>query len=562
MKDYTIEIDIPTDPTPIIQHDNFIYKMTTRNVVDQVIDQTTGEVFFYENQNTSLNKNIQSIFVDGVKYPRVTTFNDLNFKEAVFYFDIEEQILYIRFSDSELLLDKVINVGLTTGFSSSGDDSYYNDAPYRKIIAKLPLIRQKTDSLEYNVLKFTPLKFLLANGDGTLDSLAEDDLYGQEMRMYEGDTDNSYNTYDLIYRGAIESFENDFININLTTNDQRKNLSLSLPEVLLTSDSYDIAENRYVPIAYGDIEKAPAICSTDATPATSTHTFYFMDTTYHSATTMYYVYVDGVSVSYSNLSLTEGTFTLTSGQCFDGDNLKEITCSFRGADLDNSIDIIQDLLVNYGGSLYTSDFFDITEWEEARLSTFDVALWVGSSRKIIDCIKDITVSNLGSFFQNTNGNYTFRTSDKTRTPAFTLEKYELINPKFKTSGKKTFTSCLVYYSKNDYADSYNKWLDDSRELELKIKYKTTKLKEVRTLLVNLADAKTVASAFLDFSETQEKTYIIDLELDDKYNCNLYDIVLAPYNRNSDNLGLFEVIEFKNDLEKRIKSLTLKYIEEA
>jgi hypothetical protein len=326
-----------------------------------------------------------------------------------------------------------------------------------------------------------------------------------------------------------------------------------------------------MPIAYGEITNAPVICTNDEEGAPSNYSFKICDTTYHSIKEVTTVYVDGVTKTHSNTSLTNATFTLSTSDYSPGDT---VTVDFKGYDdsvaqdgsgtlIDDSLDIIVDLLDNYLGVTYSSDTYNTTEWTAA--STYNVAKWIKKKMDIIKVIEEICLSNFGHFIVQGDGKYTYRETDTSAASTKTIEVDELmVPPKAQYKSAEYLTSLIINYDRDEDENEYVEYPYSSEESEVYNLYGTYREREFNTLLVDSADAEALALKIMAlfnrirqvFSVTT-KVQTMDVDLVKNVEVRMDRVSKEWYG-----LAKCQVVGLSYDFNMNRVNLDLRYIEDA
>jgi hypothetical protein len=328
-----VEIDLPQNHYVFINYEAGIwfYQFYWAGVT---VTGSDGLIGYYDNEIPEINA-IGSVKVDNETYTSVSSIADVRLQEKSFKFERGTQKLYIHFGDSEHPLNKIVALGLTSGFSNSPvivdgrpKSSYYNDIFYSPRIKSIPQINKQKDPLSYGLIAFQGGNIELDNTDGYFDDFVENDIFGQPVRILIGFDDLDYAQYRKVFTGYIEDFTVTRTSFSVSAQDKRKSLSRQLPVNRFTVADYsDLNENsvdKPKPIAWGAVRGAPCVClDEDGSPAN--YSFMFLDTTYHPASALTTVYVDGEAVAVASSNLAAGTFTISSANYSPG---QEVTADF------------------------------------------------------------------------------------------------------------------------------------------------------------------------------------------------------------------------------------------
>jgi hypothetical protein len=172
---------------------------------------------------------IGSVMIDTAFQTKVSTLAELTSDPGTYYFDEANKEVYICINsyDEPSLHD--ILLGVIHGYSYDDFtpvDSYFH---YQGRLSGSPEISVSRDPLFFGKLQYNFGSFQLVNADGEFDTFAIDNnVYGNEARVYFGYEDLSVNDYIKLYSGVIEkiSIAEDYATFSI--GDKRKQLSKSI----------------------------------------------------------------------------------------------------------------------------------------------------------------------------------------------------------------------------------------------------------------------------------------------------------------------------------------------
>jgi len=471
---------------------------------------------------------ISSLEVDTIYYTLVSSLAAVATTPDSFYWSQSEQLLYINYDG--VIRETVINLGLTIGFSS--ESLYFNNIFYDGRIKSIPNMSVKRDNLFDSKVVTAGGTISLINTDGYFDHFGDQDVYGKKMRIKFGGDDLIYDDYETIYTGYIEKYDLKGSDIVINIKDERKNLERKIPDSYYSIDEYPYVSNTgsEISIGYGVINRAPAVCTNEELTV-STYNFKIVDTTYHDIESIGQVYVDGMKVTHSDADLTEATFNLTSTVYEPG---QKVSVSFNGYTdgstlIENPLDIIEDLLEIYSNTIYSSDFYNTTDWDVLRSTLDDINLFVQNGKTLKEIIGDIAHSILGTFIVEGDGRFNMKVVDLSKTSVKTIPIIDLIKaPIQNNSSNEYISSTRVGYSEDYTEKIYSYFTNTDQEEELVTKYRSYKQKDFHTLLTSAAVAEdysvTVMSLFggivPEYTITTKMQHI-DVELEDNINVELY-----------------------------------------
>jgi len=496
---------------------------------------------------------VGSLAVEQENYISVSSIQAAEDQVKSFYWDQPNQILYIHPPDGTNPDSyDLIGLGITQGFSNKS--SYFNDLYYEGRVTSVPNISTVRDAQYYGLISFDGGSFSVINTDGYFDKVTN---RGQAIRIYFGGDDLDYSEYEQVFSGYIEEIDIQADSVTFGLRDQRKLLEKIVPTGELSKSDYPNMKDDGVlkPIAYGKVRNATLIqLDQEADPAPSSFRFYIADIDYTTIDSIDEVFVDGVSVaySYSNniITLSDTVFT---------EDSKEVTCSFTTT-INKPLDIIKDLIVNFTDISYTSDFFNLTEWEYYNsIITTPVSLYISESKSLIDIIGEICASVLGLFIVQGDGKISFTQQDLEKDVVKNINIDEIISQVQVTYDQSNYASSIrVGYAFDNTSSKYSWVLNRSYEENLIIKYRKDKRVDFGTLLTESIDASNLSETFMLYYggffpiiTWVTKTQNMDIKLED--NINLQTEI------NKEDYIKLEIVGVDKNLTNSTITFTGKYI---
>lgn len=228
----------------------------------------------------------------------------------------------------------------------------------------------------------------------------------------------------------------------------------------------------------------------------------------------------------------------------------------------NALDAIEEILFDNYAIPYNGLYYDLVEWEAAKLRAFNVTINMQTAESAIEVIQGICESTFGNFITKPDGKYTFKIIQAGDPATFIIPSYDIINyPTATYDPSEVISSTKIGYAR-DWTTSQSAYTylnDTSREDEIYQRYKTYNERTFNTYLPNLSDAQDFSDAILAYAGTIRPT--IDIEVPIKYwNVEVGDFVEATINR--DNVRWFgdrkcEVIRKSFNLDRGTLTLTIK-----
>lgn len=180
----------------------------------------------------------------------------------------------------------------------------------------------------------------------------------------------------------------------------------------------------------------------------------------------------------------------------DNDVTVDFTGYTDGGVIDNALDVIKDLLLNYTPALFTTDFFNTTEWNVATALVDDISVFIEDSN-IIDVIEEICNTVQGSFKIQSDGLYTFKLHNTAQGPQKTIQKEEFLQDiEVEYRSEEYVSSALVKYNQNWDTGKFRQSLYKDEEQTQLTKYNSTKRRTFETLLTTEDNANNLGRAIV------------------------------------------------------------------
>jgi len=492
-----------------INYESGIWKYTLTPASPSIADTGGPTDWTYTNMS-SVTVVVQSMTVDTTSYTEVSSIANCRSTDESFYWDNTNQIIYVHFtSNNPYYVFSTILLGLKEGYSNKAfydeDDTYYE-----ALIESIPKISMKRDPLFFGMLSFGGGRITMSNLEGDFDG---HDIFGESVIGKFGYMDLDVSDWKTVFSMYAEDVAFDFVKASFQVRDKRKALSRAMPAAVFDSTTYsDISaddENTPIPIAWGTVRDCPVVITNSQEAAPANYEVMLCDVTNHNIKSGQtpVVYVDGVSKTISNFDETAGTCTIATGD-YDPDASQEVTADFIGlvnasdVPIDNSLDVIKDILVTYGGAVYTSDQFNTTEWEAEESNTYDIGYFINDKTKIDEAIEKICVSNLGIFLIQNDGKYTFRTYTSNRATSLTIPYDELLGSgqyadmRVSYPAEEYLTDCVVKYNPGWNSDKWEQVINTTYQSTVYAQIGVYNSREFETLLVSATDAAAIAEIIM------------------------------------------------------------------
>lgn len=477
---------------------------------------------------------VGSVRMSGTLLKQVFSATECAENRESFYFDLSTKMLYLHCPGgaNPYLFD--IQIGIIYGFRKGGDDTnaYYNDIYYDDVVKSIPSVtRVKSDYYNgRNVNEGGTI--IIGNEHGEYDTLAEDvTLLGNSVRIYGGFYGYEFSDFELISVGFIKriTLGTEFLTIEMK--DKKDRLKIPIPENTFEIADYpNLNENNIgepIPLIYGSVRNFPVICTnedefdydSDNRPAPAeTLSFKVADMTDYtilSAISAVYVY-DGdghktdVTV-HATIDLTDGSFTLTSDYYVPGQTVTVDVDGYEDADgnlIENAIDIIKELIINYTTANYNNIYFNTGKWDRSR--AFNIGIAINEAKALDEVIEDITQKGtLANFQIDDDDRYSCRILNEGAGVDLYLNDWDILNIiELDYDQDQLVAEVEIKYNRDWEKEKYSKYVDTTYKSTNRANYQTSTRQSIETLITDSTTAALFSASFLRIYGVPYRTYEI------------------------------------------------------
>lgn len=463
---------------------------------------------------------VGSVTVDGSLLTEVVSAAVCQTTNESFYYDDSEKELFIHLDGGADPLNYNVVIGVVTGYRQGGTTNSYNGYPYPDRLASIGSISINKDPDFFGSVNFSGGSVELINVDGEFDTFPRDnDMYGNEARLFLGFEGLAYSEFTRYYTGIMENPVVTEDSFSISLQDRRKELFQSVPPNQFDTDIYsDLNEDNEgarIPLGFGIVKNIPVICTNEDEAAPANYDFKIFDTAdftdgMKEITT---VYVEGTSKATASEDLTNCTFQLASADYSPGDT---VTCDCigfvdsSGDEIQNSHDIVKELLDKYLDKAFTNDFFDIANWKSIRGK--NIGIFINTSTQLIEIINQIANSIFGLFFTDQEGRYAFRVLQETDEEAYDIKRWQIQStPEFNFDNSEIISSVTIKYNKDWNEGTYTLYTDTSQQQAIINRFRIKKHEDFETLLTTAANATSHATERLDLSGNEKITFTFQVD---------------------------------------------------
>lgn len=506
-------------------------------------DYSSSDFDFSDVNQTSVE--IGNVYVDGVDYEEKETETECRSNEKTWYFDYDNQELYVHVDHEKRLSTSTFDTQIVVGYSSGGVRSkngtaggvFYdeNDIEYLPLISSDLEVSEEADRLVYERMSFDKNTLTLDNRDGDFDVYFDEPVPGSDVEylfISQDDLWDGKTALMEIYTGYVSADEftrnGDY---QITVEDKRSQLTLELPDSYFSSDDYadidDDVDGELIPDGYGDIIGAPAFC-TNGTLETGDVTYRFAEV----ATSLTTVYVENDDGDWEALTTTPsvssaGEFTVpeADGRDDNGDP-RECKVDGRMRDYDNPGDIIANIYKRATSKTFSNLYYDTTQWTEESSILADISVYFEEEQTVYEMIEQIqSLSDYGfRVFYNKYGKFSMKVDRMDRDVFANYDYIENISDTLTVERdfEEYATSVTVNYNIDISEESGDSEVSDSREVDVYNTYRTYNALSYDSGLKNATDAFNKADRIaLDYSVARNQ---LTIKLDGIIYHEIYDII--------------------------------------
>jgi len=484
--------ELASNPEPYFQF-VFKYKPYYYNIADYWSTTFgTGESDVHE--FVFINAIVQDYTIS---YSKALTLELCKNLEKYYYWDIENQELYIHFDHDFSPETCVIEIGKATGFSS---DSvvYIDNIGYSPLILNSPKFRQQEDILRNNKLSLMSGNLELNNLEGINDIFINTNVYGNDVSLFYLDNEiENPSRSDLEAHGVflIDNLTIGLQKISLALQDKRIEQDIDIPVDFFTLEDYEDIDEQYVnkkiPVAYGTIRASEAIPIDGNDSGTVTFRQAILLTTL--GTVQIKANDEWVTKVPVSSDLATGTFVLAQADAREGGAAfgKPFQCQVLnsvGIAITSSADIIVDLNERFLDIAYSDSGYNTAEWTAESAFLSPIGIVFNETIKLYDAIKLIQDgSNVGFRYErDLNGLRTIRVNNWIREKSNYVHYEDILNQatmNISLTRENIAATVIIKYAKNYTAGTYLTEKNESNKSDVLQNYRVQPTLELETALV-------------------------------------------------------------------------------
>ena len=561
------ELGIKRQITGFVNYVLFVYSM--KPAAFQLADYWTVTFGAPDESNTEVVRVTGFTRAHEHRYTQVDSLATCLTTEQSFYFDFDNQDIYVHFEHDQNPNTDSYQYNIANGYTDSQGVVYIDDIEYLPLILSIPPIEQQASIVGYDLQAYIDGTVVLSNANGIMNFLIDENVYGNDANLYYLDNNDERISSNMVPLASFYIEDYDFTRqtVSINLQDKRKAENPTIPENTFSDypDMKDSFIGNPISLAYGAIREIP--CTPLNGEAAGDVDFKAAEILTAFGTIQ--VLIDDIwTTKTATVSdLGTATFSLASADA------RETSGAVRKVKLVNPVgeaityasDVIKALNLRVLGIPFVSSFYDLTEWgaEETSLST--IGILIDEERPLADWIKDIQGgANVGFRYEITpEGLRTIRIRDNSKASSGFIPLVSIFNSDLlpvDTDSDTVYAEVKVQYNKSYESGRFQSVKNDDYKDSVIAAYKQRKRLTIPTFLTTQAHADDRATNdALDYSEIRPnatirvvgaeyldiKIYeVITVELGDDYFGTVDAMVLsiAPEGRTQTNILQVRILE--------------------
>ena len=388
------------------------------------------------------------VYKDTTNYSAKDSLADCLLDDQSYYWDQDNQILYIHYNHDHRIDTNSLNFGYGISIGLTDDKlRYFENRPFMPFLVDFPQIEVSVDKFNYDQMSFIVDTITMDNRTGFFNQFKDTPIYGNKVLIKTGEEGDEY--ADLTERAVyfVDDYNFSATNFTLDIQDVRKTASAQVPNKILSVADYpnlgDTAIGKTIPFAYtpsaGFTRDVPGLLVNEAAlDGTIKPDFVFLEVLVGAVDADIEVFVkdaddvwveqtSGVTPNWSTGVITVNGAETLSGSTYSAFPVK---ANVRGVDNTYASDIIKDMNERFLGFNYDTSNYFTDEWEQEQEYLEPISLFMGATKDIYEWMREIqSLSSIGFRYTNTaNNKRTIRVDNPNRDSVFAVQAVQVRNP--------------------------------------------------------------------------------------------------------------------------------------
>lgn len=471
---------------------------------------------------------IGSVTADLDQLNEVLTLAELSADDSAFYWDNDNQTLYVTTSDFDPPYSyDVLDIAETLSFISGAQrddngmptDTILNNRYYEPRLLGDVTDQQTIDDLGNNQMTFDSFSFSIDNSDGAFDNI-RNQINGQVSKILHKEQESKiiFADLDVIRFGVVNDVSfTDRNAVQVKVSDPRQSWKAKANDEIFDDADWPALPENYndkrVPLAVGDCYNIPTV-------QVNTTTFLFSTTTY-GAVSADTVYVDGTSTSFVDNG--DGTVTIA------GYTSGNVTADVTGVDKGNIAEMILWFIEEFAGIPYTASYYNQTEVQDVIDVAFDGGYYCGTSGEKLKDIIDLLSASINTYIFTQGDKFTMRDLTDTTEVTEIYTDQLLVSPApWSFDSERYASSQQAGYKKDWDADNFLTLFDKTKQTEAFENNNLDVPAEFDTALLTEANAQTILTQRYLLSVLAQR--LIEVSLGTAIDFVLLDYVIFTHER--------------------------------
>ncbi len=290
-------------------------------------------------------------------------------------------------------------------FGAANRPGVWGTTYYAPRIDSAPALVKRRDPLSFGPIAYPSFSVTLKNDPDPRRSAGPfDDLprkryvYGSRIRSLVGFDDDQYADFSVAATGFVNRVRLGQQKLTIGAEDIRRVFDKKVPINFFKVADYPNLdpknEGKVIPLGYGVVIRQKVTCTNEKQASPVSYSFKICDMSFHSSIhAITAVYVDGVAKTPTATSLADATFTLSTSDYSPGKTVTVDYSGYRdnvaGTLIENSLDVIKDMMVNLLKIPFLPETYDIPLWLALRAAVPNVGFCVDAEKQASELIETI-----------------------------------------------------------------------------------------------------------------------------------------------------------------------------
>lgn len=493
------------------------------------------------------------VYNNTINYTRKDSIAECVADEKSYYWDDDNQELYIHLDHNVTMTEDNFAVGIAIGLSTDGV-RYVSGKEFLPFVTSFPAISNEVDKFNYSKTNYASGSIVVNNRSGFFNQFKESPIYGNLVEIKTGEDDDEYD--DLTLRQSFYVNDYDFGSQELTIDvqDTRSSLTKLIPDKFFNDTDYPDIETKnigkLVPFAFGPsspispthyFDDVPGFCINGTAISSTVDPIFVFVEGFNTVINVQYLEDDIwktstlFTIDYSKFELTIPEAKKVSGTDY---GYTKVKCSLIGLSLiseQKTSDVIRDINYWFLDIEYDSSNYNISEWESAKNYMHANGIYLDKQQTIDQVITSLQSTDIAGFkYDTVNGKRTLLLDNPNKDESFVVPYIDVfnLNSLIADSNKDDmYNRIVILYDESIINDTYKREENNDYYDASFAKYNITKEYEIKTKIQSTLVAEKASLLAEDLSEIRL----------------VYELVLVG--EKYLDLQIFDILEVELDINK-------------